>query len=123
MARRTVRARRAKPAQGLLAEAGLQPGRGALVTMAILCVLGLGLVIWHQTPASGAIAAKESEWKIVISADRHIAGDVTFDLANRGTIPHEFLVVATDKTAEELLADVDATTNRIDEENLDIEDI
>ena len=122
MARRTVRARRAKPAQGLLAAAGLQPGRGALITMAILCVLGLGLVIWYQTPTSGAIAAKESEWKIVISADRHIAGDVTFDLANRGTIPHEFLVVATDKTAEELLADVDATTNRIDEENLDVVD-
>ena len=75
MARRTVRARQTKPAQGMLAEAGLQPGRGALITMAILCVLGLGLVIWHQTPASGAIAAKESEWKIVISADRHIAGD------------------------------------------------
>ncbi len=122
MARRTVRARRTKPAQGLLAEAGLQPGRGALITMAILCVLGLGLVIWHQTPTSGAVAAKESEWKIVVSADRHIAGDVTFDLANRGTIPHEFLVVATDKTAKELLATVDATTNRIDEANLDVVD-
>jgi len=98
--------------------AGLQPGRTARIAAWILGAVALGLLVWSQIPWSGTIAAKQSEWKINLSADRHAAGDVTFDLANRGTIPHEFIVVRTDKTAKELLADVDPATKRIDEELL-----
>jgi len=98
--------------------AGLQPGRTARIAAWILGAVALGLLIWSQIPWSGTIVSKESEWKITLSADRHTAGDVTFDLSNRGTIAHEFLVVRSDKTAKELLADVDPTTNRIDEDLL-----
>ena len=82
----------------------------------------IGALIRATTPWEGAIAAKESEWKIRISAGRHTAGEISFDLANKGTIPHEFLVAKSNKTGAELLAMVDPTTNRIDEELLDVVD-
>ncbi len=109
-------------AKGTLAKAGLAPGRTATIVLGLAAAIGIGIAIWSQIPTQGAIAAKEGEWKIVISAGRHTAGDVTFDLNNRGTVPHEFLVVATEKTAAQLLESVDATTNRIDEANLDVVD-
>ena len=113
--------RSAAPA-GVLETAGLKPGRGAFISTILIAALGIGLYVWSQTPWTGAIDAKQSEWKISLSAGTHTAGDVTFDLSNRGTIPHEFLVVATDKTAKELLEMVDPNTNRIDEEVLDVVD-
>ena len=105
-----------------LKSAGLAPGRTASLVLGLAVAVGIGAAIWSQIPTQGTIAAKESEWKIVVSAGRHTAGDVTFHLDNRGTVPHEFLVVATDKSAADLLAEVDATTNRIDEEKLDVVD-
>ena len=92
------------------------------IVVGLAAAIGIGIAIWSQIPTQGAIAAKESEWKIVISANAHTAGDVTFHLDNRGTVPHEFLVVATDKSGTMLLDSVDATTNRIDEETLDVVD-
>lgn len=118
-ARATAGARRS---QGVLERAGLAPGRGALLSSILMLFVGIGLYAWSQTPWTGAIDAKEWEWKITLSADRHVAGDVTFDLSNRGTISHEFLVVATEKTAAELLDEVDPATNRIDEALLDVVD-
>ena len=111
---------RASAPAGALDKAGLKPGRAALVSTILIAALGIGLYVWSQTPWTGVINAKQSEWKITLSAGTHTAGDVTFDLSNRGTIPHEFIVVATDKTAKELLADVDEVTNRIDEEKIDV---
>ena len=73
-------------------------------------------------PASGAIDGTEKEWEIKISAAKHVPGSITFNLTNNGTIPHEFLVVRTDKTAAELLSDVDPGTDRIDEALLDVID-
>ena len=105
-----------------LAKAGLAPGRTASIVLGLAAAIGIVIAIWSQIPTQGAIAAKESEWKIVISASAHTAGDVTFHLDNRGTVPHEFLVVATDKSGTMLLDSVDATTNRIDEETLDVVD-
>jgi uncharacterized cupredoxin-like copper-binding protein len=105
-----------------LAKAGLAPGRTASIVLGLAAAIGIGIAIWSQIPTQGAIAAKESEWKIVISANAHTAGDVTFHLDNRGTVPHEFLVVATDMSGTMLLDSVDATTNRIDEETLDVVD-
>ncbi|MEI6270882.1 MAG: sulfocyanin-like copper-binding protein [Chloroflexota bacterium] len=113
-------ARRARAQASALEKAGLKPGRSAVVSTILIAALGIGLYAWSQTPWSGTIAAKQSEWKITLSAATHTAGDVTFDLSNRGTIPHEFIVVATDKTAKELLSDIDPTTNRIDEEKIDV---
>ncbi len=108
--------------KGTLAKAGLAPGRTATIVLGLAVAIGIGIAIWSQIPTQGAIAAKESEWKIVVSASHHTAGDVTFHLDNRGTVPHEFLVVATEKSGAQLLDSVDPTTNRIDESNLDVVD-
>ena len=116
------RAAGASKAKSTLAKAGLAPGRTASIVLGLAAAIGIGIAIWSQIPTQGAIAAKESEWKIVISANAHTAGDVTFHLDNRGTVPHEFLVVATDMSGTMLLDSVDATTNRIDEETLDVVD-
>jgi uncharacterized cupredoxin-like copper-binding protein len=105
-----------------LDRAGLLPGRGAAITLIALAAIGIGAIIRATTPWDGDIVAKESEWKIVVSADRHVAGEISFDLSNKGTIPHEFLVAKSNKTAAELLEMVDPTTNRIDEELLDVVD-
>ena len=52
----------------------------------------------HGTAAPGATAVNGvvKEWKVLV--DRHTihAGQVTFTVANEGTIGHEFLVVRTD---------------------------
>ena len=126
MARARKTTTTSRPRQGSLAaaldRAGLLPGRGAAITLVALAAIGIGALIRATTPWDGAIAAKESEWKIGISANRHTAGEISFDLANKGTIPHEFLVAKSNKTGAELLAMVDPTTNRIDEELLDVVD-
>jgi len=70
--------------------------------------------------ATGPIAGTVEEWKITISAAEHVAGSVTFNLANQGSIPHEFIVVRSDKSATELLELVDPATNRLDEAILDV---
>jgi len=109
-------------AKSTLAKAGLAPGRTASIVLGLAAAIGIGIAIWSQIPTQGAIAAKESEWKIVVSANAHTAGDVTFHLDNRGTVPHEFLVVATDKSGTQLLDTVDPATNRLNEDNLDVVD-
>ena len=119
-AKRTTK--RASAPAGALDTAGLKPGRGALISTILIAALGIGLYVWNQTPWTGVVDVKEGEWYIKISADRHTAGEVVFDLSNRGTIGHEFLVVKSDKTAKELLELVDPATNRIDEELLDVID-
>jgi len=108
--------------QSTLAKAGLAPGRTASIVLGLAAAIGIGIAIWSQIPTQGAIAAKESEWKIVVSANTHTAGDVTFHLDNRGTVPHEFLVVATDMSGTQLLDTVDPATNRLNEDNLDVVD-
>lgn len=70
--------------------------------------------------ATGPIDGTVKEWEIAISASKHVAGSITFNLANEGSIPHEFLVVRSDKPAADLLELVSAETNRLDEELLDV---
>ena len=45
---------------------------------------------------SNKITGSVREWKVVVSAGTAEAGEVTFAIANFGSIPHEFLVVKTD---------------------------
>jgi len=118
----TSKGKSALKGKSMLAKAGLAPGRTASIVLGLAAAIGIGIAIWHQIPTQGAIAAKEGEWKIVVSANAHTAGDVTFHLDNRGTVPHEFLVVATDMNGTQLLDTVDPATNRLNEDNLDVVD-
>ena len=59
-----------------------------------------------STAASGgAVTAKESEFKIELSATTAPAGSVTFQIDNGGTVVHEFVVMKTDLAADKLPVD------------------
>lgn len=42
------------------------------------------------------VTGSVTEWAVEVDAEGAMAGEVTFTIANRGTIDHEFLVVKTD---------------------------
>jgi uncharacterized cupredoxin-like copper-binding protein len=66
-----------------------------------------------EEETSNKIVGSVQEWKVKISAASAIAGDVTFAIANFGTVPHEFLVVKTDIPLGEIPL---GSNNRFDEE-------
>jgi heme/copper-type cytochrome/quinol oxidase subunit 2 len=61
------------------------------------------------------VTAEVKEWAISLSESSTAAGEVTFGLTNAGNIPHEFIVVRSGLSGEELLGEVDAATSRLDE--------
>ena len=68
--------------------------------------------------ASGAatqVTAKESEFKIELSATSASAGSVTFAIANAGTTIHEFVVVKTDLAADKL--PIDTSEGEVNEDD------
>jgi hypothetical protein len=48
------------------------------------------------SPSDVTITGEVKEWEVSVNADSAAAGQVTFEIANTGTIGHEFLVVKTD---------------------------
>lgn len=67
---------------------------------------------------SNKITGNVYEWGVELSAGKAKAGEVTFAIANFGTIAHEFIVVKTDfKLSEIPLGD----NNRFDEEGEGVE--
>src|SRR5690349_18328485 len=49
-------------------------------------------------PVSGAL----DEWSIKVNHDQASAGKITFNVVNHGKLPHEFVVLRTDKQADAL---------------------
>jgi uncharacterized cupredoxin-like copper-binding protein len=49
-----------------------------------------------------AVAASLDEWSVTVDKKTVPAGKVTFDVANKGKVPHELVVVRTDKPADAL---------------------
>lgn len=76
----------------------------------------------EEPAATGPMTGVVKEWGITLSAAKHVAGSIEFNLTNEGTMPHEFLVVRSDKTAKQLLDEVSETTSRLDEATLDVID-
>ncbi len=62
---------------------------------------------------SNKITGNVHEWGIDVSAHKATAGDVTFAIANFGSIPHEFIVVKTDYELGKIPV---GANNRFDEE-------
>ena len=56
---------------------------------------------------SNNITGTLHEWAVEVDATTALAGDVTFTVANEGTIGHEFLVVKTDIAVGEIPLDGD----------------
>ena len=73
---------------------------------AFTLLAGLGLTACGSDPTSFATSAADTvankitgsvyEWGVDVSAAKAEAGEVTFAIANYGSIPHEFIVVKTD---------------------------
>lgn len=70
-------------------------------------------------PDAADLSGTVKEWGIELSSATSTAGEVSIRLTNSGTIPHEFIIVRTDLTTEELLTKVDSASNRLDEAMLD----
>lgn len=51
------------------------------------------------TPTSGPVKVKLTEWAVTPSTTVAKAGKVTFDVTNAGQVPHEMVVIRTDKQA------------------------
>lgn len=62
----------------------------------------VGLVACGADPSdagggtSNSVTGSVSEWSVTVNAGSEMAGEVTFTIANDGSIGHEFLVVKTD---------------------------
>ena len=52
----------------------------------------LSALAFSRTPASAAVSAKLTEWKVELSEATIAAGAVTFTVTNAGSIPHAFEV-------------------------------
>lgn len=55
-----------------------------------------------QSASAGAIAVSLTEMKVTADPASATAGSVTFDVTNSGKIPHEMVVIKTDKQADQL---------------------
>lgn len=64
--------------------------------------------------AAGTVTAEVSQFKIELGATTAPAGSVTFDVTNKGTIDHEFVVLKTDLAADQLPLSSDG--KEVDEE-------
>ena len=54
------------------------------------------------TAAAEAVAGSVDEWSVAVDKDTVPAGKVTFEFANKGKLPHEVVIVKTDKKADAL---------------------
>jgi uncharacterized cupredoxin-like copper-binding protein len=77
----------------------------------VLTVAGCSTSSAAQTPK--ALTATLSEFKIDADSTKLAAGDLTFTVANKGTVTHEFVIMKTDLKADALPKTADG---KVDEE-------
>jgi uncharacterized cupredoxin-like copper-binding protein len=71
-----------------------------------------GATTTTQAPANAqSIDTSLTEMAISVSPDSATAGDVTFNVTNDGTMPHELVVIKTDKKAGDLPTDSSGTAD------------
>jgi uncharacterized cupredoxin-like copper-binding protein len=67
--------------------------------------------------AGGTVSVSLNQWTITPTATAVPAGSVTFDVANDGTVTHEFVVLQTDTPAAEIpIESFEGEQDRIDED-------
>ena len=92
------------------------------IRIALLLLVATSLVgaeVVTALPSSGVIDVLVKEWKLDMTSTTHTAGKITFNLDSRGTILHEVVIIKTDKLARDLVAEINPTTLRLDEESFD----
>ncbi len=80
---------------------------------------GNGTTIITAADGSTLIIGSVNEWDVVVNQTTVSAGNTTFLISNKGTIPHEFLVVKTN--FEDGKIPIDPATNRFSEEGEGLE--
>lgn len=78
-----------------------------MVPVAALALAGCAGGSSTKSAADGTVTGELKEWEVSVDADSAAAGQVTFEIANKGTIGHEFLVVKTDIADGEIPVDGD----------------
>ena len=95
--------------------AALHPAAAALTLLLVACSAGeaspstdvslvpstAGTVASPSLPA-GVVAVSLNEMDLVLSSEMAPAGEVTFQIKNTGELPHELVVIRTEKDADEL---------------------
>jgi uncharacterized cupredoxin-like copper-binding protein len=73
-----------------------------------------GTVAGSSLP-EGVVAVSLSEMDLIVSSQSAGSGEVTFQIKNSGELPHELVVIRTDKAADELpVEDVKVVERRLD---------
>jgi uncharacterized cupredoxin-like copper-binding protein len=80
---------------------------------------GNGTTIITAADGSTLVIGSVNEWDVVVNQTTVSAGNTTFLISNKGTIPHEFLVVKTN--FEDGKIPIDPATNRFSEEGEGLE--
>jgi uncharacterized cupredoxin-like copper-binding protein len=78
---------------------------GALFALPVIVAVGCGGTgggASAQPSGPTSVGATEKEFSISLAQNQIKPGDVTFNIANAGTIEHEFVVLKTDKPADQL---------------------
>lgn len=78
-----------------------------MVPVAALALAGCAGGSSTKSAADGTVTGELKEWEVSVDADTAAAGQVTFEITNKGTIGHEFLVVKTDIADGEIPVDGD----------------
>lgn len=78
-----------------------------MVPVAALALAGCAGGSPTKSAADGTVTGELKEWQVSVDADTAAAGQVTFEITNKGTIGHEFLVVKTDIADGEIPVDGD----------------
>ncbi|MBU6201753.1 MAG: hypothetical protein KJS90_07115 [Acidobacteria bacterium] len=78
-----------------------------MVPVAALALAGCAGGSSTKSAADGTVTGELKEWEVSVDADSAAAGQVTFEITNKGTIGHEFLVVKTDIADGEIPVDGD----------------
>jgi uncharacterized cupredoxin-like copper-binding protein len=81
----------------------------------LICALGVSLAVLSGCGKDEPVSAKLSEYTIQLSSATAKAGDVTFKIANAGTVVHELVVVQTDQGVDALPKNAEGV---VDEEQL-----
>ena len=71
----------------------------------------------EEALGTGPVEVSLGEWAVLAEPDAVAAGEITFEVSNGGTDPHEFVVIESDKGPGDLPTKADGS---VDEDRVDI---
>jgi uncharacterized cupredoxin-like copper-binding protein len=74
----------------------------AAAAATLLAAVGTATALAHSSMSTATVKAKEVEWAITPTPKTAKHGKITFVVTNKGKLPHEFLVVRSNKAPGKL---------------------